>query len=115
MGLKQVIIIRKDLNMRKGKCVAQGCHACLGAFLDTPEDIINQWRNGYNGIKICVGVESEAELIAIFEKAKAAELPCYLVKDIGLTEFKEPTYTAVAIGPAKDEEINLITGELKLL
>jgi PTH2 family peptidyl-tRNA hydrolase len=31
---KQVIIIRKDLNMRKGKMIAQGAHASMKAIFD---------------------------------------------------------------------------------
>jgi len=31
---KQVIVMRKDLNMRKGKMVAQGCHASLAVLLN---------------------------------------------------------------------------------
>jgi len=30
---KQVIVLRKDLGMRKGKMVDQGAHASLGAIL----------------------------------------------------------------------------------
>ena len=33
MEHKQVIVLRKDLNMRKGKMVAQGAHASMGAIL----------------------------------------------------------------------------------
>lgn len=113
--MKQVIVLRTDLNMRKGKMVAQGAHASIGAFLLTPQQDIDSWRNGFNGVKICVGVDSEQELTDIYHSGKMAGLPAYLVLDIGKTEFKEPTYTAVAIGPAKAEEIDLITGKLKLL
>ena len=34
---KQVIVIRKDLNMRKGKMIAQGSHASGKEFLDLHE------------------------------------------------------------------------------
>jgi len=113
--MKQVIILRKDLNMRKGKMVAQGAHASIGAFLLTPQKDIDTWRNGFNGVKICVGVDSEKELTDAYHFAKMEGLPAYLVLDIGKTEFKEPTYTAVAIGPAEAELIDQITKELKLL
>ena len=43
-------------------------------------------------------------------------LPCALIQDSGLTEFKGiPTYTCCAIGPAKEELIDEITGDLPLL
>lgn len=120
MNLKQVLILRKDLNMRKGKMVAQGAHASLNAYLNSWKDAEHihleaiDWINTMQ-TKICVGVDSETELREVYEKACYAGLPCYLVKDAGLTEFKEPTYTAVAIGPARSEEIDKITGSLKLL
>lgn len=32
-NVKQVIVMRKDLNMRKGKMIAQGAHASVDALL----------------------------------------------------------------------------------
>src|SRR5271157_6246907 len=32
-SVKQVIVMRKDLNMRKGKMIAQGAHASMKAIL----------------------------------------------------------------------------------
>lgn len=34
MDAKQVIVMRKDLGMRKGKMIAQGAHAAMKALLD---------------------------------------------------------------------------------
>ena len=65
--------------------------------------------------KICLGVESKAELIDIYNKAKEANLPVYTVTDAGHTELEPGTVTCLAIGPAKDEDIDKITGNLKLL
>lgn len=128
--MKQVIIIRKDLNMRKGKMIAQGAHASLNALLHRvsfhddgsliiiPKDEVTpaliEWING-EFKKICVSVDSEEELIALYNEARKLDILCSLVKDSGLTEFKEPTYTAVAIGPAEDNLIDSITKHLKLL
>ena len=114
--------------MRKGKMVAQGAHASLKVFFDrieycdhgemkltdiTPE--MESWING-NFTKVCVGVSSEDELLDIFEDAKYAGLPCALIRDAGLTEFGgNSTYTAIAVGPATNEEVDKITGKLKLL
>ena len=33
-AVKQVIVMRKDLNMRKGKMIAQGAHASMRVLLD---------------------------------------------------------------------------------
>ncbi len=128
MNTKQVIIIRKDLKMRKGKIAAQASHASLKVFFDrmvfcgngemkivniTPE--MEAWVKGIF-TKICVSVDSEQELLDIYKQAGNAGLPCSLIQDAGLTEFDGvPTYTAVAIGPAKNEDIDKITSNLKLL
>jgi PTH2 family peptidyl-tRNA hydrolase len=66
--------------------------------------------------KICVRVDSEAELFDVYNKAKEAGLIVALIQDAGLTEFGGvPTYTCVAVGPASNEELQPITGHLKLL
>jgi PTH2 family peptidyl-tRNA hydrolase len=115
--MKQVIVIRKDLGMRKGKMIAQGAHACLQAYNQAehqnPEVVIEWFETG--STKIVVGVNSENELKDIYYLAKAAKLPSTIIRDAGRTEFKEPTLTAVAIGPWHDEVIDLITGRLTLL
>jgi len=128
-NVKQVIILRKDLNMRKGKMVAQGAHASMAVLLDagdvhpdtsnlfmirmTPD--MQEWIEG-RFAKICVSVPGELELLGIHKQAQDAGLPCSLIQDAGFTEFNGvPTYTAVAIGPAQATEIDKITGELKLL
>ena len=135
---KQILIIRTDLNMRKGKMVAQGAHASLGAILncgyyDTSisdgkslsfsinfcghkqRDVLTHWLEG-SFRKICVSVDSEAELIEIHNKAVDAGLINCLITDNGDTEFNGiKTITCCAIGPAYDEDIDKITGHLKLL
>ena len=114
--MKQVIVLRKDLNMRKGKMVAQGAHASMKATLeniDHPD--VKEWLNG-RFTKIVVSVPDEKELFEIFNSAREAKLVCSLIKDAGLTEFDGvATYTAVAVGPADDKEVDKITGHLKLL
>lgn len=118
-GRKQVIVLRKDLNMRKGKMVAQGAHASLGAILEegklkTDADTV-AWLEG-RFTKICVSVDSEEELLNVYEQTKTAGLNCSLIEDAGFTEFHgKPTLTAVGVGPGLPEDIDKITGELKLL
>lgn len=123
---KQVLVLRKDLNMRKGKMVSQGAHTAVGAVLKDarregnnliiPLDERNEpWLMGLFK-KICVSVNSESELLAIYEKAKTAGIIAYLVQDAGLTEFGGvPTYTAVAVGPDRADRVDAITGGLPLL
>lgn len=119
---KQVIVMRKDLNMRKGKMIAQGAHASM-AFLTkygvqregmeisvalTHEEV--EWiENSF--AKICLGVESEEQLMAVAEAADCAGLTVNVITDSGRTEFGGvPTVTCLAIGPHEVSKIDAITG-----
>lgn len=125
---KQVIVMRNDLGMRKGKMIAQGAHASLGVFTSRMFDYGNEghkhlplwpaaieWLND-SFKKICVRVDSEEELVAIAEKAHIMEIPHCLITDNGTTEFNGvPTKTCLALGPDSEERIDVITGHLTLL
>lgn len=121
---KQVIVMRKDLGMRKGKMIAQGAHASLKALLDSGDlgpmaaEPARIWLKG-SFTKICVSVNSEEELVAIYEKARQkfdSDCPLTLITDAGRTEFNGvPTKTCCAIGPWWSDEIDEITGALPLL
>jgi len=127
--MKQVIVIRKDLNMRKGKMIAQGAHASMAVFFNRIYDpmpydnfikihIDSKELEWIQGIftKICVSVDSKEALLGVYQKALDSELPTALITDNGKTEFNGiPTETAVAIGPADSKIIDVITGHLKLL
>lgn len=133
-NVKQVIVLRKDLHMRKGKMVAQGAHASVDALLSlftkTREEdettysvrvkdnsMLSLWMDG-TYTKICLYVESEDELTGLYHRIceEAPEIPVALIEDMGLTEFHgQITKTAVGIGPYWAEEIDRFTKNLKLL
>jgi len=117
--------------------VAQGAHASINAVLSASQifpvdnvraaflkvdhellmlvdDDLYEWITGGVFKKITLSCDSEEELLAIYDKAKNVNLRCSIIKDMGLTEFAEPTYTAVAIGPANGDLIDDITGGLSL-
>jgi PTH2 family peptidyl-tRNA hydrolase len=132
--IKQTIVVRKDLNMRKGKIGAQVAHASMKVLLDMAAianwlrdddptehlciplfEEIRPWLTG-NFRKIVLGIDSEAEMLELLEKAKAAGLYTTLVTDNGLTEFNGVhTNTCIAIGPNYDDRINPLTAHLKPL
>jgi peptidyl-tRNA hydrolase, PTH2 family len=123
--IKQVIVIREDLNMRKGKMVAQGSHASMMFVKDSISvfnneeiylsNIEREWLFG-SMTKICLRAINLDELIKVYNNAVEAGLTAYLVEDLGLTEFHGvKTITAVAIGPDYAEDIDKITGHLRLL
>lgn len=112
--MKMVIVIRKDLKMRRGKECAMAGHAAIAAYVTSSKSNIKEWENT-GSTKICVTVSSEEELLSIYKKAEDENLNCALIQDAGRTEFNgQPTYTVVAIGPDKEDIINKITGTLSL-
>lgn len=123
--VKQVIVVRRDLHMRRGKEIAQGSHAAM-AFLvealrgqgDRPTVVLGEHERAWlfeHCAKICVRVDSEAELLAVHAAARAAGLPSHLVRDAGRTEFGGvPTLTCCAVGPAASAAIDAVTGHLTL-
>lgn len=133
METKQVIVIRKDLKMRRGKEIAQGSHASMKVFFDlfsykginedskpphkyelNVNDIMKQWMDGIF-TKIVVYVNSLEEINELAEKAKTLDTPFAIITDCGKTEFGGvPTITAMAIGPDDVDIINSITGHLPL-
>ena len=140
--IKQVIVIRKDLKMGKGKIASQACHASMSVFFNCliktktiPQEILEDKSlmtyNSYWSMpnlvffeeyitgsfkKIVVGVNSKEELLKLYEEAYESGIYCSIIQDSGLTSFNNvPTYTAIAIGPWLSEEIDQITGHLSLL
>lgn len=114
--MKQIIVVRTDVNMRKGKMCSQSAHASLKATLEnleTPQ--VKEWLSG-SFTKIVVGAESLEKLLEVVENAKSKSIITALITDNGKTEFHGvPTITCAAIGPATAEELESVTGELKLL
>jgi peptidyl-tRNA hydrolase, PTH2 family len=126
---KQVIVIRRDLHMRRGKEIAQGAHAA-SAWL--AELVIQQLAPGQSEAplelseaerawletsfrKVTVKVGSEEELMAVYGQARETGLLVHLITDRGLTEFGGvPTRTCLAIGPDYDDRIDPVTGDLEL-
>ena len=125
--IKQVIVVRKDLNMSPGKIAAQVAHASISAVFAEMVPIPGEqklaldtrlpaykWQQG-SQVKIILTVDSKEELLEIYDKAQELLLPRFIVKDEGRTELAGPTYTTVAVGPDYPEQIDLVTGHLKLL
>ncbi len=126
---KQVIVIRRDLRMRRGKEIAQGAHAATAWLADrvlntlSPERPVDHvvlsaaeraWLQS-SFRKVTVKVNSEEELVAVYQKALDAGLVVRLITDRGLTEFGGiPTRTCLAVGPDWDDVVDPVTGDLEL-
>jgi peptidyl-tRNA hydrolase, PTH2 family len=126
---KQVIVIRRDLKMRRGKEIAQGAHAASAWLADRILQTIEPngavahvvlspaeqaWLES-SFRKVTVKVNSEEELLAVYAKALDAGLVVNLITDRGLTEFGGvPTRTCLAVGPDYDDLVDPVTGDLEL-
>lgn len=114
---KMVLVVRNDLKMGKGKIGAQCGHASVGAYQDgmkRNKAVMRRWENS-GCAKICLKVESETDLMNIRRGASVRNLNFYLVHDAGRTQIAAGSATVLAIGPALVDEIDTLTGHLKLL
>jgi PTH2 family peptidyl-tRNA hydrolase len=112
--LKQVILVRQDLKLPKGKLAAQVGHACIDAAFASPKQLVKKWRD--SGMKkIVLKVNDEKELLEYERKCQEADLVTSLIIDAGHTTVKPGTMTCLGIGPAASEKIDKITGNLKMM
>lgn len=135
---KMMIVMRRDLKMRKGKIAAQAGHACVDAVLQAlkREDRLNDLEMSSDGMilkdidkqssplcewfksgctKVCVYVDSEEDLLKIAEKAEVRGIIAAVITDWGLTEFHgEHTKTCLALEPLSAEVADELTGNLPL-
>ena len=114
---KQVIVMRTDLKMSRGKIATQAGHAAVSAAEEARKKH-SDWYKAWiaeGQCKIVVRAESEQELLELEEKAKKSKLPTALIIDRGLTELPPDTITCLGIGPAPSVQIDAITGKLPLL
>lgn len=115
--VKQVIVVRNDIKMGKGKLAAQVAHAAIAA-LKMAEERRPEWAKGWleeGQPKIVVKVRDLDELEDVYARALADDLPAAIVVDRGLTQLEPGTVTCVGIGPAPKDHLDEITGGLKLL
>ncbi|WP_409199962.1 peptidyl-tRNA hydrolase Pth2 [Methanobrevibacter sp. DSM 116169] len=112
--MKQVIVIRKDLKMSKGKMVAQACHASVGAYKKAAPEKIEKWENE-SYAKIALKIDTLDELLELRNKAIFEKIPYFLVVDAGRTQLPTSTITCLGLGPDEDEIIDKLTKDLKLL
>ena len=118
--IKQTIIIRKDSNLSKGRLVTQGAHASIAFLTDLIKEynplqlteVQKEWVYG-TFFKVCVGVDSEKELLDIGYNAVMLGLSVKYIEET--TGFDKPTVTCLAIGPDYSSKIDPVTKHLKLL
>lgn len=116
--IKQVIVVRSDLKMGKGKIAAQVAHAALEAAEAARrrhEDWYDSWREEGQA-KVVVKTEGgEDAILDLQRQARSLGLPVSMIQDRGLTQLEPGTTTCLGIGPGPSGMIDKVTGKLKLL
>ena len=114
---KQVIAVRTDLKMSKGKTAVQVAHGSISAYLKTKKrypDWADKWvEEGQK--KITVKVKTQEELYELVELVRKQDIPYAVINDAGLTQLPPGTTTVLGIGPSREEIIDKICGNLPLL
>lgn len=111
---KQCIIVRDDLKLSKGKLAVQVAHAAVSAYELAGGDVRRAWKEGGQK-KVVLRVATLHDLFELKESARRHGLPAVLITDAGLTEVPSGTITVLGIGPAEVNELDKLTGHLKLL
>lgn len=111
--MKQAIVARTDLGMSTGKLAAQVAHASLTAYERADDQARREWKQG-GGKKVVLKGPDERTLFELKEQADAAGLPTAIVRDAGHTQLEPGTVTALAVGPAGDDAVDAVTGDLSL-
>ncbi len=114
MSYKQVILVRQDLKLPKGKLAVQCSHASVAALIKSHKDDIAKWQS--EGMKkVVLKVKDEDELLIHKRNAEDLGMVCALIEDAGKTVVEPGTVTCLGIGPDKEDKIDKVTGKLKIL
>ncbi len=112
--MKQVIVVRMDLNMPKGKLAAQVAHASVDCVLKTDKKTVDEWKRE-GGMKVVLKGKDLKHLEELRRKAARLKLRSSLVRDAGHTVLKPGTTTCLGIGPDSEDKIDRVTGDLETL
>ena len=115
--IKQVLVVRTDLGMGRGKMAVQCSHAAVSsAELARTKfrDWYDKWmREGQ--AKIALKVKDEDQLLELVKRARGIPIPSFIVRDMGLTQVQAGTITCLGLGPAPVKTVDILTGKLRLL
>ena len=107
------ILMRTDLNTRRGKMVAQGGHAINRIRDEGSEEAVRLWKANKQ-IKIVLAVDA-GSMGERWQMAKTRDLPVYMIRDAGKTEVEHGTVTCIVIGIAPRKRVQKVTSGLKAL
>jgi len=114
MSYKQVIVVRQDLNLPKGKLASQVAHASVEGVINSKRGVLQVWRE-HGMKKVVLKVADAAELERYRVLAGKEKLVTALIRDAGLTVVPPGTVTCLGIGPVDEKKVDRITGMLKIV
>lgn len=120
VGLKQVMVVRSDLNMGKGKIAAQCSHPSVKAVLDlqrskSGNEILQSWLAAGSKKVVTKSSGAEDELENLVKVARTRGLYATCIRDAGLTQIAAGSMTVCVVGPGPEPEVDAVTGHFKLL
>ncbi|KAI8844084.1 peptidyl-tRNA hydrolase 2/Bcl-2 inhibitor of transcription 1, partial [Chytriomyces cf. hyalinus JEL632] len=111
---KLVLIVNSALKMSQGKIASQCSHATLGTVLNqgSGKSTVRAWLD--QGEPIIVVQSGNDSLLDLEKRCLAKGLPVYKIHDAGRTEVASGSLTVLAVGPAPNSEIDVVTRSLSL-
>lgn len=102
--------------MKPGKVAAQVGHGVLAAYKLAQREHkrdVDAWEF-IGQMKVVVQCETQKELLDVYEHARKAGIAAEYIQDAGRTQVEPGSITVCAVGPARADLVDQITGHLKL-
>ena len=117
MEYKLVVVVRADLRLKPGKMAAQVAHASVNCAFASKRSHAKWFKKWYalGQRKVVLKAKNLEQLRELQHQARQSKLPHSMIQDAGLTEVPPGTVTCLGLGPAPEEEIDKLTGELPLM
>lgn len=115
-GFKQVLVVRLDLDMGRGKAAVQCAHAAVSAAEEARAHEHSWWKSWMEEgqLKVAVKVPDLDSVLDLEKRGRSKGIPVHLVRDRGLTQVPPGTVTCLGLGPAPADMVDSLTGDLAL-
>ena len=112
-----MVVVRTDLKLSQGKLAVQVAHAATTCAITAKRENPKYFKRWFNEgqKKVVVKVRGKEELLELKQVARAKGLIAHTISDAGLTEVPSGTMTCLGVGPAPNNLVDAITGNLPLL
>ena len=99
--------------MGEGKLAAQVAHASLMAYENAERRVQSEWK-GSGQKKVVLEANGESTMFELADTAEREGIAHAIVRDAGHTQLEPGTVSALAVGPAPDDLVDRVTGDLSL-